>query len=1349
MLTLPDKFKSSLGTGTSTSLFPVVRFFKGVRIDDPSSWVALDLDDTVNLSIKDHFLKAGGDYPYSGIPFDPLLLTSPKISSSADIINNKYKISNVSLSITNAPYRGEIFSDTVEGLLNAVCQVYYCSAGITDIEDCLLLYTGTVRRYSQTQDKISLQLEDLSQQMLSVKIPTTLVPDEPTFREEDRGTPYPMVYGYSDRHPLKVLTAVDDYGETTGDVQKLIIDKPGQVIGGVWVDGFSNDWEHESLKNNPNHPLITGDWLVDDCFLMVHDDGYIPIMKKTVKEWGSDDFDLAEGIEIYSFTQDEGEGAHIVLSSSISHIHPDESVLPTRAYRPIKSVMFSVQEDSNTGNDDIATDNRHYGFTTPVLSSSWEPWDFEAEVGYEENWGTPSDLVWVPADYTWWEPTETNDIEHGSGQSWIDKNWRDIGRDGWFPVDYIQNGSFNTGIHITGINPEHTSRSGASGIKMEFEQFIADYPCVTKYLIDFYYHVPEVVFDDHDIYGEDQYSSKAANPFKLSHGVDAPLFKPGTDNNGLWLRKANRVAEENEFPWLPNKRNPEDKTSDLGNNVSDSVGNIGQLYTSHSFDTSNKYSSVQIFCPEIDEYGSDMGNNDHYALGELLNIYTMNDIMITNILNKQYFGSIAGRSETSGQVVQIQFTVIGIETDNDGVFPDWSYIYLTIEENIDDIIDEYGEGIFNFGLDVDVNLTVGDNLIDGYYYPDLIPGDQHMTWKRSGSSVFKLTKEWNLIIDMLDTSMMQGSSQCSIDELIIDTIVAPHRIMQDIYENELNYQGNISESNLAKMDSLTSSWFNGFSMYEQEEAKNVIEGLFKSSIIIPAFRSDGQVKFIGIHQVWDGTEPFTLIPPHDVIKYSFALTKLEDVKNQVNVKYKYDLGSTEYEKETGYSIIDADNNEHLTLDEISESLGYSPAMTYDVEYYNLSDEEAKLEVETKYIRDDDVAKKFRKRLLLWYANQHITTKITLPVSYMHLEVGDYVAFSELLGGNKAFGYDYTDFTNKNGQLAYPYFFITKIDKSLESVSVEAVQMLRGEYGFPDGWEDWVVPGTDAEGDEVADNGDTVDGRGNDVTENWDIPDPNDNPDYGNDGTIDEGEEETDELYLNAWWNAQYGNNLKGFCEAIITTNLQREWTHELWITELTEDLTYMDADNVEQTIRAGTYPPGEIRGNILWGSSQSFIGNPGLGYEENNYGGRVTVHQKMELLETIKVKGTLIIKDVELELRTDDPIDEGGDDFEVPLLQTSLQFIQTGRVFDENLGILPITHEKGDITRDGIINVLDIVAMVNFILWDPLTTWEDFLEDNHAFGNISEELARYILDLNEDGIVNVQDVIIIINIILG
>ena len=58
-------------------------------------------------------------------------------------------------------------------------------------------------------------------------------------------------------------------------------------------------------------------------------------------------------------------------------------------------------------------------------------------------------------------------------------------------------------------------------------------------------------------------------------------------------------------------------------------------------------------------------------------------------------------------------------------------------------------------------------------------------------------------------------------------------------------------------------------------------------------------------------------------------------------------------------------------------------------------------------------------------------------------------------------------------------------------------------------------------------------------------------------------------------------------------------------------------------------------------------------------------------------------------------------------------------------------YELGDINQDYIINILDIVILVNFILGQDLSGIE-----------------YYLADLNQDEIINVQDIIISINIIL-
>tara|TARA_B100001750_G_C15304024_1_gene493761 strand:- start:233 stop:841 length:609 start_codon:yes stop_codon:yes gene_type:complete len=65
--------------------------------------------------------------------------------------------------------------------------------------------------------------------------------------------------------------------------------------------------------------------------------------------------------------------------------------------------------------------------------------------------------------------------------------------------------------------------------------------------------------------------------------------------------------------------------------------------------------------------------------------------------------------------------------------------------------------------------------------------------------------------------------------------------------------------------------------------------------------------------------------------------------------------------------------------------------------------------------------------------------------------------------------------------------------------------------------------------------------------------------------------------------------------------------------------------------------------------------------------------------------------------------------------------------------ILNVSVLLGDVNFDEIINVLDVVQLVNFILGS--------LEPNST--------QSYIADMNNDGFLNVQDIIILINIILN
>ena len=372
MLELPVKFKSALGNGVRTSLFPVIRFYKDVRIDDPEGnqepFIPWSEAESVNLSIKETNLD--------GITFDPLLLNTPNIRSSADVINNKYTISSVSLSISNAPYKGKIFSDDVQSLLNAVCQVYYCANGLNSLDDCLLVYTGTVRRFNQSAESIKLELEDVTEQMLSTQIPASLIPDEINYKKDNIGEPFPMVYGYVDKSPLiaKSIGADEETGEIAAQITELHIDKKGKHVRGGWT--YPNQLNYGTDFINDGHDLVVNGWLSLDGYLSTYNNGFLPMVRQMPDRWGDGEQDFGN-VNIYYFNQANlNNPASIKISSDVIIISGDVSGIPTRVYRPIKDIQCYTYCDLNqaAGQDDSI--NSIWGFTGYFDTAECVPWEF-------------------------------------------------------------------------------------------------------------------------------------------------------------------------------------------------------------------------------------------------------------------------------------------------------------------------------------------------------------------------------------------------------------------------------------------------------------------------------------------------------------------------------------------------------------------------------------------------------------------------------------------------------------------------------------------------------------------------------------------------------------------------------------------------------------------------------------------------------------------------------------------------------------------------------------------------------------------------------------------------------------
>tara|TARA_R110002012_G_scaffold31539_1_gene94371 strand:+ start:1858 stop:5604 length:3747 start_codon:yes stop_codon:yes gene_type:complete len=1247
MINLSDKFKAAISNDSRTSLYPIVRIYKGVRTDDWSSNSSYDdlADEVINLSIKEtSIVNLNGKIDL----YKPLLLQIPSIKSKADIINNNYQISSVNLNISNAPYKGAIFSDNINSYIKSVCQIYYSSNGLDNLSDCLLAFTGTIRRFNQKSESLSLTVEDLTQQILQNNIPSTKVPDEPYYNEKTVGTVYPMVYGYVDKSPLisRSLGATDT-GNVSLSLDKLHIDRKGVKIGGLMESVNLDAFGHDFI--NQNHPLIVNGFLKNTGSLsMFVNNNFIPITQDlNVEAWSYEDVEI-DLSELYSFEQSDGQetSASIKINPEAFVTQEDISGLPTRIYRPIDKIECQVQSETA---GDINSRNRIYGFTgydkNSDNSGSWQPWQYSQNVVSSSS-TSPYDTNWETGDQTWWEPTDCNLSTDSTQTTFIDDNWviHKPETDGLFPVNHIQDGNSDSGIYLCGKNSEAASHSGWAKIKFIYEDNVGQYPCSTKYIYDAELHS----FD-----GMNDGSHKRVYGAKFWMGsIPTTDFGDGyTDPN---TNRASQLAQgqgsyTNNWPNIPsfgNEHSINENVSGGQNGTEETLAMENILEVSTTVNSTQALNSINLGIPQFQSVGTSHNNDAAYAALSLYNFYILQDTIVIESADKDYFVDVAGRVNSEYPIdEELQLgsaTHFGLE----GIY--WWSILTFLEPH---------------------NLTGGHNFklykSDGTY-----KGEYTVSQVQSQTEI-RISSE-NL-------------GDCDNGHIVVETFPVIHtaqEICKDIIKKELGYTGEFEDANVSD------HWEHSFTLNSQSEAKQILEDLFKSSIVIPTYNSQGQFKFIELHQIIEDENINSVtINNSNILRYSFSLTDIDDVKNQINIKYRINYATGEFDRETGYEVIDADGNPYNTYDEITQGLyPVNGEFWYNIDYYGLNNEEGKLDIEAEYIRDTNTAIKYQKRLLSWYANQHLVIKLTLPVSYMYLEVGDYIRFDELIANKLAFGYDYTKNSNKNGQLIYKHFFIDNIQKSLKDIKISAIQCHRGEFGFYDGWDE-----------DIGSDSDTINNESGTGWQNFEQLEP-----YDHGELIEESQDDfdfEDEIDFSIGW--EYNNNdLNVNPQLIVNTNELGPFNYEVYIIHNDEPFEYgiPQTPSVIPMIPYGTEY-----------SADNYIVSTAVS-NSTNQGGKLLLHTDYDIPEGHNG----IIGLVRITSHSGDYVAE--------------------EVFSQHY-VEPFEAELGDVNQDGTINILDVVTMVGFILSGV----------GAEVDTEQEELA----DMNNDGIVNILDVIALVNVIVG
>ena len=143
MIQIPAKFATDIKQ-SNTTIYPLVKIGDEIFI----SQVKESFDGQM---YEDHNLKVSN------------------IKESIDFESRNFKISNVSITLSNYVDLSDRLSSI--DLMNLPIAIYWKTQSCTTIDDCLKVYEANVRRFDHDDKKITIKLEDKTQEKFKKEVP--------------------------------------------------------------------------------------------------------------------------------------------------------------------------------------------------------------------------------------------------------------------------------------------------------------------------------------------------------------------------------------------------------------------------------------------------------------------------------------------------------------------------------------------------------------------------------------------------------------------------------------------------------------------------------------------------------------------------------------------------------------------------------------------------------------------------------------------------------------------------------------------------------------------------------------------------------------------------------------------------------------------------------------------------------------------------------------------------------------------------------------------------------------------------------------------------------------------------
>ena len=503
---------------------------------------------------------------------------------------------------------------------------------------------------------------------------------------------------------------------------------------------------------------------------------------------------------------------------------------------------------------------------------------------------------------------------------------------------------------------------------------------------------------------------------------------------------------------------------------------------------------------------------------------------------------------------------------------------------------------------------------------------------------------------------------------INDMVEQPHEIIINLLSNELNYNSdNFDEQLIKDIFIAHQGWKMAFTLTEQNSLKETIENLATNSKIFPRYSSSGKFTFDTFKNYYNMSDVDKTIKKYDVIDWTFDISNIEDIYSQHKLLYKYDYGKEDFSRVVTPSIntIDYDFNDYSAMTEFLYGYLDNEDLIYNIKnLYNKTDEENENQLEAMYIRDRYTAEEYKKYIMMQSLNQKLLINLSLSTKYSDLEVGN-IIYIEQLSDELAFGHKYFAYESKGGQLLYPFYIITSVNKTTDRVDVKCERLHRLQYGLPAFFVANLITGNDQpqtqlEIKEVEDVGEIFSN-----TINYEIP---------MQSISEDTPEDYDQSLIIDWYS---GNVMEGTQGSSVRLDIIQTSEYDLpstWSFLVQDSGVASDVETPNFNITS---------------------------YQDGNGNGYVIATAKEDNM-------TDAIKEGSISITLNDNV-------------YNRHFTQ--KVFEEP------SYEQGDLNKDGVVSILDVVMVVNYIVGEQeLDEEQQQLGDMNGDGGINVEDLLLLLD---------------------